>query len=1000
MTRAGRLVGTLALATLRPQAAFAQTTCPSGLYAVWGLACIEQLGTARPDVDSSLIQRSDEVNLVEALAGKAPNVQVVSAAGDPGASSFIELRGPTTLTGNGQPLLVVDGSPIDNSTIITGGSGNNIGGTVAPNRAADLNPADVASVSILSGPAAAALYGARGGQGVVLITTKSGQAGPTRTTFRSELLMNHVTQGPALQTMFGQGSDSLPPAGTTGEPPMCLARGCQLAPGSWGPVLSPGVPRYDHFNELFTTGYVSDNTLAVSGGDEKTLFYLSGEYLHNRGDLQGPNNYWQRAVVRLNVSQRLLNSLTLAGTFSYADTRGAYLERGSTISGVMLGALRTPAEFNNAISSDSATGLQRSYRYPYPAFGSATTSRGYDNPFFVLSNDLATSHLGRGYGALHASYRPLSWLKVEDVLGFDDWTDDRLEALAQSSSAFPTGEVTVATYKYRESDDNFAVTAATRASPTFSGTVTVGAGLSSRTQEQVAQTGSNLIAPTPFTLANTAQPGSPSDSSGSLHTSWFFGEGTADLYDQLYLTAGARTDLVSGSSGPGRWFPKASVAWEFTKPLHAGQGAGVLHVGRVRVAYGETGTEYGPFGFAGGGSFGAFVPPPPPGAPVTPTPYLPDRMSEIEGGADFGLWSGEPVDAHYTYYRASSAVPFAVPVAPSSGSLPPLSTATITNIGHEVTLNVRPIETADVHWSIGLQWAKNTNRVTSLGGAAAFVSIPNAGFADPQGVAFAPQRSSTTGQVTYYPVGELRGSDFVRCGRGLSLSGYGYIDTLPGMCKDAPNGAVFLGTNGYPQLDPNYEPIADPTPKWTGSVQTVFRYKKWTISGLLDIKHGGQMWNGTKGALTYFGTAASTWVRGQTLVFGQTYYQQFTFAGPGVGKSVLINQTTWFGYGAADTTAIGSGFTGPSSQFVEDAGFVKLREIAIAYQFSQPWVLRTLGFDAIDLRVSGRNLETWTNYTGIDPESSLLGADVAQQGFDYFGTPQTRSVAFSVTLHH
>jgi len=296
-----------------------------------------------------------------------------------------------------------------------------------------------------------------------------------------------------------------------------------------------------------------------------------------------------------------------------------------------------------------------------------------------------------------------------------------------------------------------------------------------------------------------------------------------------------------------------------------------------------------------------------------------------------------------------------------------------------VSVNLRPVQTPELNWSVGLQWAKNTNTVTNLVGNA-FISLPFAGFTDPAGSAYVG-----------YPLGEIRGSDFVRCGRGIVDPTYGSIDAL---CGSAPKGAVFLGTDGYPLLDPNYEPIADPTPKWTGSVQSSLQHGGWTVSGLLDIKHGGQIWNGTRGALTFFGKSANTLVRDVTRTFGKDYYTQFTFAGPGVGVPVLIDQANWYQGG------IGSGFTGPSSQFIEDGGFVKLREIAVAYTLNQPWVRTIFGFDAIDVRVSGRNLKTWTKYSGVDPETSLFGADVAQQGFDYFGTPQTRSFTFSVTLHH
>lgn len=950
----------------------------------------EKLGNVRNHVDSTLIQRSDEVNFVEALAGKAPNVEVVSQGGDAGASSFIRIRGANTINGTGQPLIVVDGVPIDNSTTVTGGVGNNVAGTVSTNRGADVNPNDIASIEILKGASAAAIYGARAGQGVVLITTKSGQPGPTRTTFRSELLTNTATDGPALQTQYGQGSG--------GAPAVCSSRGCRLTSGSWGPKLAPGTPVYDHFNDLFTTGFITDNNLTVSGGDEKTRFFISGEYLHNRGDLVGPNNHWQRSTVRLKASQQLLSNLTIGGNVAYADTRGAFIERGSNISGLLLGSLRTPPEFNDQNYIDDSTGLHRSYRYPLPAFGSATLSRGYDNPFFVLNRDQATSRVGRVYGNVNASYVPVSWLKVEEVLGLDYSNDERLEALAQSSSGFPGGQVTSADYKHLQIDHNLTATASYTVSPTFGGTITLGQGLNSRTFRQIEVTGNNLIAPEPFALSNTVDRNPPNDNSTFIHTQSFFGQATADLYNQVYLAAAVRNDGSStfGSSQRRHWFPKASAAWEFTKALNQGEGVGPLTYGKARLAYGQTGTEPGAYqtinslvtGAFGDGGWGPFLTPTQAGrggiysGSVKGQPNLkPERTQEVEGGVDLAFFKGERADAHYTYYHeTSSDVIFLAPLAPSSGfGFQAQNAASIRNVGHEVSVNLRPVQTADIDWSIGLQWARNRNTVTQLIGAQ-FITIPASGFTDPQGAAFVGM-----------PLGELRGTDFVRCGRGIVDAIYGPIDAL---CGSAPKGAIFLGTDGYPLLDPQLEPIADPTPKWTGSVQTSLKYRKWTIAGLLDIKHGGQMWNGTKGALTFFGTSANTLVRDTTLTFGKDYYTQFQFAGPGVGVPVRIDQANWYQGG------LGSGFTGPAAQFIEDAGFVKLREISVSYTFDEPWVRNSLGFDAIDVRVSGRNLKTWTKYTGIDPESSLFGADVAQQGFDYFSTPQTRSFTFSITLHH
>jgi len=166
------------------------------------------------------------------------------------------------------------------------------------------------------------------------------------------------------------------------------------------------------------------------------------------------------------------------------------------------------------------------------------------------------------------------------------------------------------------------------------------------------------------------------------------------------------------------------------------------------------------------------------------------------------------------------------------------------------------------------------------------------------------------------------------------------------------------------------------------------------ISALVDIKQGGDMWNGTKGALYFFGTHEDTEPyhgAGQEEVFGETILDQFDVAGPGVGTSVPINWLTWYWNG------IGSGFTGPASQFIEDASFVKLRDVSVGYTFRDRNWLDRLGFSSFELQVSGRNLATLTDYSGIDPESNLEGQTLGR-GIDYFNNPQTRAWAINVTL--
>ncbi len=335
---------------------------------------VEKLGSVRNSVDSSLINRSNETNIVSALSAKAPNVEVTSTSGDPGASTSIRIRGANTLGSTGEPLFVVDGVPIDNSTITTTTfDGTGFGGqqgTASSNRASDLNPADIESVEILKGAAAGSLYGARAGQGVILITTKRGHAGPTTYSLNSSLSVNDVHRFPALQRTYGQGDvDSLGvPAAET-----CVTGGavdCSGTGDSWGPALAPGTPTFDHAREMFTTGLATDNTLTISGGNDRTLFYLSGSYTNQDGTFVGPQNSYSATPSGSKGSQRVSDNFTIGGNVAYSNSDGRFVQKGSNFSALTLGSWRTPPEFDNRIYLDPTTGLHRSYRFPNPSASS------------------------------------------------------------------------------------------------------------------------------------------------------------------------------------------------------------------------------------------------------------------------------------------------------------------------------------------------------------------------------------------------------------------------------------------------------------------------------------------------------------------------------------------------------------------------------------------------------------------------------------------------------
>lgn len=807
-----------------------------------------------------------------------------------------------------------------------------------------------------------------------------------------------------LQRKYGQGFN--------GASTICTTPNCSVGTGnavSFGPAITG--QSYDHFAEMFEKGRQLDNSLSVSGGTDRTQFYLSGSSFNNHGVIVGSSDEYNRYTARLNASHQLFDQLKVGGTMSYVDTRGSFVQKGSNTSGLLLGGLRTPADFNNRYYVDSLTGLQRSFRFPNPGITSATTSRGYDNPFFIINRQQNIGSSNRAFGNAQIDYNPLGWLAVKYTLGVDNNGETRLQAIPKTSSSFPSGQLISAEFNNTQIDHNLLATATYTASSWLGGTVVLGQNINERRFFQLFVQGNTLLADEPFKLTNTLERTVPQDAESRLHTEGYFGQATFDLFDQLYITAGLRSDGSSTFSDNSRrnLFPKASVAWTFTG--HVGSlGLGkVLSFGKLRSAYGEVGQEPAPYQLlsvlVGGGGFGDGGWGPTVNATqnnigaissstVKGQPEIkPERTTEFEAGLDLGFFK-DRADFGATYYKAVSRdVIFSTPLPPSTGFSSQVRNAgRIRNSGLELTLNTRAIQRPNYGWELGLQWARNNNVVEDLVGTE-FVPLGGS-FTSALGAATKGGR-----------VGGLRGADFVRCGRSdIAPTGGVTVAQVNAACAAAPNGALYLGANGFPMLDATDRVISDAQPDWTGGISNTLRYKKLRVSSLVDIKRGGQLWNGTKGALYFFGTHQDTQgAREGQHTFG-TDWMPGPVAGPGAGKAVhlvcpagVTGCTTpagsnWF---AGD----GGGFGAVSAQFIEDGSYVKLREVSLGLTLDQPWVRRAVNISSFDIKLAARNIKTWTNYTGFDPETNLGGAEVGITGVDFFNNPQTKSFLLSVTVN-
>lgn len=964
-----------------------------------------RIGSTINTVDTMQMRRqSTPQNVISELSGTTPNVRVNTQSGEPGSSAFVQIRGATSVTGTNQPLVVVDNQPIDNSTISTNGGDAS---TVTQNRAADINPNDIESVQILKGAAASAIYGARAANGVILITTKKGATGPTHYTFSSTQTFDNVIRTFPLQQQYGQGSSGIAGACST---PDCFASAL-----SWGPLLPANSPTFNHGNEIYDTGITSDNAINISGGNQRTTFFVSGGLTDQFGMMRGPNNRYDRATVRLSASHQLLNTLTFGGNFSYFNTRGQYVQKGSNTSGLLLGALRTPPDFNNEPFLDPSSGLQRSYRFPNPTAASITTTRGYDNPFFVLDNPGNRSELDRFLGNLTGNWVPTSWIAINETFGADNYTDSRLEAVPLTSSTDPVGNVTRFTINNLEIDHNLTATLSHSFNPNIDTRLILGQNLNSRRYGDVYIFGDQLIAPTPFAIQNTVS-FTPTETRSLRHIQAYFFQAEGDFYNQFHVTAGGRDDGFStfGSGQRTTFYPKIDAAWQFTNYLanwlYHGNSSSTewLSNGRLRAAYGETGREppvyatisalssTSTFGSGFGDAIGSTQSGQ--GGLVTGTNLgnanlRPERNREAEAGLDLGFWGGRS-DFTFTYYnKRSTAVILPAPVnAASTGALTALENgATVTNKGAELTLNLHPYTSQNVDLTIGGNWARNRGKVVSLIEGVQFVPYNSEGFTGAIG-------SSTVG----FAPGVIRGQDWIRCGLGeqapIGAGGaFVNVDSASNGCgPGAKKNAMYVGANGQPLVNPNEQVIADPNPKWSGGLNGLLRVGKFQLSTLFDMRHGGQVWDGTRSALDRFGTSQETLVRSSTAgVFGQNVLPQETVAGPGAGKTAFGTPSQWQNW----FTGLGGSSSSVQSQFVEDGSFTKWRELSVIYTLDNAWVHSRLGLSQMLIRVAGRNLHTWTKYKGLDPETNLGGAEFLTQGIDFFQNPQTRSFVVAVTLN-
>ncbi|MDP3463708.1 MAG: SusC/RagA family TonB-linked outer membrane protein [Bacteroidales bacterium] len=933
----------------------------------------KSLGYAVESVSGEELTKSGEPNVIQGLAAKAAGVQVIGSGGTPGASSKILIRGNSTFTSNNQPLIVVDGVPIDNSTNSTVAGDYpftmELQGVNNSNRALDLNPDDIESVTILKGPAAAALYGVRAGNGAIIYTTKRGKSTQgIRVNYGLNYELTQVSQLPKLQGKYAQGvgggqvdANGNPTVGTflTADPGPdgIWNTGDDVGgtPNSWGPTLeSLGLSAIDNMGNFFQTGSGLTHNLSVSGGDDITSFRTSLSHLDQSGVV--PNTEFRRTSVRLTADHKLSPKIKVGGTASYNKSGGIKAQNGSNLAGVMLSLLRAPRSFDfNPGGGDNylyENGEQRRYFFLY------------DNPHFSVWKNPFTDDINRFMGNVYAEYMPLPWLRATYRLGTDVYSDQRKQIFAIGSMQpnEPTGEINENIQRYREVNSDILVTADHTFNENWRGSLTVGNNLNQRDFQDLFSRGTILSIPNFYNLSNAASLYT-SENHNTQRTAALFFDANIDYANMLFLGVTGRNEWAStfGPSKNNFFYPSVSLSFVFTELIPENN---ILSFGKIRYNYAQVGINPPPYrtktyfvsptftdGFTNGLSFpylgqGGFG-----YSDVLGNPNLkPERKTGNEVGLDLRFFGGR-LNVDFTYYnQLSDQVLVFRPIAPSSGFESVYSNSgKMRNSGIELVVDGDIIKMKDFKWNLAVNFTKNKSEVLELAEGVDEVSV----------------LAAFTSIGSYAIVGDA----------------YGALYGTRWLRNDA--GELIIGANGLPKVDPLRGNIGNPFPDWTMGINNSFNYKGINLSFLFDIREGGDLWNGTLARIYQYGLPEATVDRERMYII------------PGVKEDGSPNDKEITAY-SYFRSYMGDAAGSAVEQSIYDGSWVRLRELTLSYRFNTKDKLPLIQF--VDLSFTGRNLWLSTDYPGVDPETSLTGAGTNLTGFDYFNNPGSKSFIFGLKI--
>jgi TonB-linked SusC/RagA family outer membrane protein len=957
---------TITLTAGRQTRDFVLTAAPTQLEGVVVTALgIERdkrsLGVAQQSVAPEELTQAREPNIVNALSGKVAGVQVTNN-GPPGGSARIVIRGANSVAGNNQPLFVIDGIPIDNSSTASTGSGRNsgFGGLDFGNAASDINPNDIESISVLKGANAAALYGARAANGAVVITTKSGRGSKgLGVNFTQNVTFETPLKLPEFQDVYGQGSGGLfaYKDGKGGGINDNVNR-------SWGPkmdgrlitqwwsngVPAPWVPAPDNVRDFFDTGRTSTTNLAVTGASDRADVRLAATELDVKS--MYPTNTLRRLNTSLAGGAKINDKLSARANLNYV--RGVGHNRPGT------GYDANSALFNIEIWGGRQRDLPHLINYINPdgtQFGPNHTTT--NNPYWDVYADPNDDTRDRLIGSGSLTYKFNNWLSATGRSGTDWYRDWRKQEYADGNIAvdYSGGAFFEQNLYSRETNSDVMFTAEPKLNSKLAATFNLGGNLRDSHSSIASQGTNHLVIPGTFNIGNSAVTPQVSSFESVRRTNSAYGQAQLSWNNYLFTDITGRNDwsstLPQGSNS--YFYPSVSGSFVFTDAFPSTQLGPWLTYGKLRASWATVGNDADPYQlavtYAAGTPFGSV---PRFGVPNTiPNAHLkPERTSSWEAGGEFRLLD-DRVSLDATYYnKLTSNQIIPAQITPAIGFTSAVVNAgSIRNKGVELQSTITPIRSAGgFNWDVVVNYAKNNSKVESL-------------YPGLQTVVLGAYWGLSVEARLDQPYGTLYGNPYLR----------------------NADGKLIL-QNGLPRVDPNQVVLGHYTPDWIGGLQNRFHYGDFDFSFLIDTRQGGKIFSTTKMFGEESGVLKSS-LRGREN--GETLAEGGGLVVDGVNADGTPNTTK-----VTAQAYFNSLFQLHEANMV-DASFVKLREARLGWAVPSRYLSR-IRVTSMNVALVGRNLWLHAKAPDIDPEGAFDNGNV--QGIEFVNFPSARSLGFVLNV--